>query len=455
MAERRAGYDLTDGSILNRLLLVAVPIMGTQLMLMTYNLVDMFWLGRLGSGAVAASGTAGMYMWMANGLNMMGRMGAEIGCAQNFGKKDEKKAQSFSQNAFALSLALGLSACACLILFRRPLLGYFDVSDAQIVKDSEIYLATIAVGVPFTYVTGVLSGTFNGSGNSRVSFFGNSLGLVINFILDPIMIFTMKMGVAGAAAATIIAQLAVMLFMIFSVKRGKTRPFREYRFFVKPDKGVLIQILRWSVPISLESMLYCFLSMTTTRFIAAFGPQSIATSRIGGQIESLSWLIGGGYGSAVTAFVGQNYGAGKWSRIREGFRISLVAMACWGLIVSTILYFGGRLIFILFINEPEVIALGGIYSQILAIAQVPANIAVVASGAFKGIGQTIKPSVVTASYNSLRVILAYFLAKTALGVIGIFYAYVIASILGNVWLFVWYLASSRKYPKTDTVLEVS
>ena len=451
MSAQRGKYDLTEGSILNRLLLVAVPIMGTQLMLMAYNLVDMFWLGRLGSGAVAAAGTAGMYMWLANGLSMMGRMGAEIGCSQNFGRQDEKRAMMFSQNAFAVSLCLGLAVGAIMIVFSTPLVKFFAIADAKVVSDGEIYLRIVAYGMPCQYITGVLSGTFNGSGNSRISFFGNSIGLVINVILDPVLIFTFNMGVAGAALATVFAQFSVMTFLIVYVLRGKARPFQAYRFFAGIDAEVLKQIFRWSIPISLESMFYAFLSMTVTRFIAEFGYQAMATSRIGGQIESLSWLIGGGYGSAVTAFIGQNFGAGKWSRIREGYRKSVIAMTCWGVVVTCVLYFGGRMIFMLFIAEPEVVVLGGIYAQTIALAQIPVNIAVVPSGAFKGIGQTMKPSVVTITFNVVRVILSYFLARTALGVVGIFYAYSITAVIGNLWLIVWYQVSSRKQPKTDMI----
>ncbi|MCL2045207.1 MAG: MATE family efflux transporter [Oscillospiraceae bacterium] len=449
MSESRGKFDLTTGSILQKLVMVAVPIMGTQFMLMTYNLVDMFWLGRLGSGAVAAAGAAGMYMWLANGLMMMGRMGAEIGCSQNFGRGDMEKALQFSQNAFILSLSLGLFAMTTIIVFRIPLVRYFGIEDMSVASDAVEYLMLVALGMPFQYTTGVISGTFNGSGNSRISFFGNSIGLLVNVIMDPLLIFTFNMGVAGAALATVFAQFSVMAFLAYSIKRGKTRPFTNYRFFRKPDFAVLRQIFKWSIPISMESMFYAFLSMTVTKFIAEFGYQAMAASRIGGQIESLSWLIGGGYGSAVTAFVGQNYGAGKWKRIRDGYRSSLFAMVCWGAIVSLILYFGGKFIFMMFIAENEVIEIGIIYAQTIALAQIPANVAVVPSGTFKGIGQTIKPSIVTVSYNVLRVVLAYFLARTSLGLTGIFYAYTITSVLGNTALFIWYFLSSRKHPKID------
>ena len=88
-------YDLTSGSILRKLLLVATPIMGTQLMQMAYNLVDVAYLGRVGSDAVAASSTAGFYLWMSNAFLMLGRMGAEIGVSQSMGRGAVDEARRF------------------------------------------------------------------------------------------------------------------------------------------------------------------------------------------------------------------------------------------------------------------------------------------------------------------------------------------------------------------------
>src|SRR5690554_4794357 len=103
-------YDLTQGSILKKLLRVAVPIMGTQLMQMTYNLTDMFWLGQTEQSvvAVASSGLAGMYLWLGMALLMIGRMGSEIGTSQNLGRGDIESSKGYAQDSTRISLILGL-----------------------------------------------------------------------------------------------------------------------------------------------------------------------------------------------------------------------------------------------------------------------------------------------------------------------------------------------------------
>ena len=97
-------YNLVEGSIVNKLFFVAGPIIITQVFQMAYNLTDMFWLGRLSSDAVAASGTAGMFLWLSMAFFLFGRMGAEIGVSQNLGRKDIETAREFAQNAIMLKM---------------------------------------------------------------------------------------------------------------------------------------------------------------------------------------------------------------------------------------------------------------------------------------------------------------------------------------------------------------
>jgi putative MATE family efflux protein len=318
-----------------------------------------------------------------------------------------------------------------------------------VVLDTENYLAITGLAIPATYVTAVITGTFNGSGNSRTPFIGNAVGLAFNMILDPVMIFTFKLGVTGAAIATAIAQLVVMAFLLAAVKAGRNRPFPQYRYFRRPDGQTVGQIFKWSVPIGLESMLFTMLTMITSRFIASYGANAMAVSRVGSQIESLSWLIGGGYGSALTAFVGQNYGAGKWTRIHRSFRISMGAMTLWGVAVTLILVFGGRFLFTLFLPDPAVVDLGAGYLRVLATCQLAMCIEAVASGEFRGIGKTMQPSLVSIVSNLLRVPLAYLLSQTSMGIYGVFLGIALGAVSRGIWGLVWYLITMRRQPQED------
>lgn len=442
-------YDLTQGGILRKLLLVAVPIMGTQLMQMAYNLTDMFWLGKLSTEAVAASGSAGMFMWLSMAFLYIGRMGSEIGVSQNLGRNDAESAKGFSHNALFLAVCLGLAYGAMAFFFSDGLISLFNIQEAEVAADAAAYLSIVGIGFPMSFISAAIVGSFNGAGNSRFCFFANAAGLVINMILDPILIFTFGQGIFGAAAASVIAQTVVMIILLIAVKRHKDRPFAEYKFFIKPSLVKIKQILRWSLPIACESLLFTALAMITTRFVTPFGADALATQKVGSQVESLSWLIGGGFGSAITAFTGQNFGAGKWRRIRQGFRLSVISMLIYGVAISLVLFFGGKFLFSIFIQGDELLAMGDSFLKILSICQIAACLEAVSAGIFRGSGRSLPPSLTSISANIIRVPIAYFMSRTALGLDGVWWGITIGGLLRGISIFVWLVADFRKQPHVD------
>jgi putative MATE family efflux protein len=435
---------LTEGNILQKIIVIAVPIMGTQFLQMAYNLTDMFWLGRVGSQAVAASGAAGMYMWLSMGFLLIGRMGAEIGVAQSLGKGDKTAALDFSRNSLFINLVLGILYGLILVVAAEPLASFFPVSDETVVNSAAAYLRIIGFGIVPAFITGVISGTFYASGNSRTPFLLNGAGLLGNVILDPLCIMVFDMGIRGAAYATVFSQFLVAVLMIAAIKHFKNRPFGYYPIRFRPDIKKIQAILKWSVPIGLESLFFCFLSMLCSRMQARFGATAMAAERIGSQTESLTWLIGAGFGSALVAFIGQNYGAGKWDRIRKGVKLSLALMGGWGLLIVVFFYTLGKQIFYIFLPDQNVAELGKYYLWILAVGHIPMNLEAVFSGAFKGRGRTMPPSVVSIVCNTLKPIVAFFLSRTELGLYGIWAGIAAGDTLRGIWLGIWYMIAERK-----------
>ena len=444
-------YNLVEGSIVRRLFFVASPIVITQIFQMAYNLTDMFWLGRLSSDAVAASGTAGLFLWLSMAAFLFGRMGAEIGVSQNLGRGDKETARTFAQNSILLAIVLGIVITALFVIFHEQLIGFFGIQEAHVERDAREYLAIVSLGLPFVFTTAAVTGIFNGAGNSRISLIINGVGFTLNMIIDPILIFSAGLGIHGAGIASIISQSIAAFLAIIVLKRYKNRPFESIKIIVRPSKEIIKQIFKWVTPVSLESGLFTVLTMMLTPLVAIYGAGALATVRVGSQIESLTWLIAGGYAAALTAFTGQNFGAGKWTRIHKGFRISTWMMAGWGLFVTLLLFFGGGVLFRVFVpNEPEVIAMGIHYLRILAFIQIPACLEGVAAGIFRGQGKTVPPSIASIISNITRVLLAYtFVMFTDLGLSGIWIAVSISAALRGLWIFTWYIFYSRKNPKTD------
>jgi putative MATE family efflux protein len=448
----RKAYDLTEGSILKKLLQVAVPIMGTQLMQMAYNLTDMFWLGRMQNSvmAVAASGLAGMFLWLGMAPMMIGRMGSEIGVSQNLGRGDQEAARGFAQDAARIALLLGTLYGLVLLSLAGPLVSLLQVREQDVFDNTCAYLRIVGLGIPLTYVSAAITGAFNGAGNSKLSFWANAVGLIANMVLDPLMIFVFDLGVAGAAEATVIAQGIVCVLFVVYAKRHPHRPFERFHLWGRMNRDNISQILRWSLPVALESGAFTALAMVVTSMVSAsYGETAVAVQRVGSQIESLSWLIGGGFSSAVTSFIGQNYGAGKWTRIRRGYRIAVGSLLGWEVVVTLLLIFGGRFFFSLFLHEPpEILSMGATYLTILAGCQLFMVFEGACAGTFRGMGETLPPSLCSILSNLIRPLLCWLFAKF-MGLNGLWMGITVSAALRGLFMLVWYALYERRIPRED------
>lgn len=440
---RREKYDLTTGKILNKLLMVALPIMGTSFMQMAYNLINMFWLGSIGSGAVAAAGTAGMFLWVSMSFIFLSRVGVDIGVSQNFGKGQIETAKSYAQTAFTFSIILGIIYMAVMLLFRAGLIGFFRIPDEEVSRTAQTYLMIVSAGIPFSFASAVITATFNASGNSRLPFVVNGVGIILNMILDPLLIFGFRLGINGAGIATVIAQIIVCTILLLAITIGAHRPFQSFRLLSKPELPLLKQILQWSIPVAMENLLFSFLSILINRMVAGFGVYAMAAMRVGSQIESLTWLIAGGYGTALTTFVGQNYGADKQKRIRDGMKLSFAALTVWGAFVTILMLLYGRMMVSIFLHEKEAIALGATYMIFLAVCQITGSLENAAASYLRGTGKTLPPSIVSITCNLIRVPIAYALSLTSLGLNGLWAGFIFGAILRGIILILVYFRRSR------------
>lgn len=432
---------LTEGSILKALTKLAMPIIGTSFVQMAYGFIDMIWVGRIGSGAVAAVGTVGFFTWLANAFIIIPRIGAEVGVAQSMGRNDHEGVTRAIRHSLQLIIALILLYGAVIVTFRQPLLGFYQLGPG-IQGMANDYLLIIALGFLFFATNPIFTAIFNGSGDSTTPFRINTIGLVVNIILDPVLIFGLgpfpALGVSGAAIATVIAQMAATSLFVLEARR-RPELFARLNFFTKPDLAYVKKMFKMGLPMSIQSAFFTLVSMTIARIISDWGPMAIAVQRVGGQIEQISWLTAGGFQSAMSAFTGQNYGAKLGQRVYRGYFVGLGIVAAIGTFATLLLTLGAEHLFGIFIPEPDVIALGASYLKIIGISQLPQAVEILTSGAFIGLGRTTPPSVVGISLNLLRIPVALILSATLLGLDGVWWAISISSILKGVVLSVWYL----------------
>lgn len=442
--------DLTQGNIFKTLAKLIVPVIATSLFQMAYGMTDMIWIGKVGSSAVAAIGTAGFITWFGFSILLVAKIGAEIGVAQSTGKKDSKSANDFARNSIYLNIVIAIMFFIIIIIFKKPLIEFYKIKDVEVVKMAISYITIFSFSSLFMFINPVLSGIYNGTGDSKTPFYINSVGLIINTLLDPILIFGLgpipKMGVEGAAIASVFAQMVVTIIFIFYFTSNKN-PLNNFNLFNLPSFKVLKKIFKFGSPIAIYSSLFTIFAIFIAKIIAKWGPIPIAVQKIGIQIEAISYMTASGFSTALSAFVGQNFGAEKWNRIWKGFFISLGSMSIFGIIISLLLILMPRQIFMIFIKEEETVRLGVVYLRILGISQLFMCWEIMVLGAFNGIGKTIPPSFIGIIFTGLRLPSALILSSTALlGLNGVWWSISISSILTGVILVIWFIILLHKHP---------
>lgn len=421
--------DLTTGSIPKKIILLALPIMGTSFMQCGYNMVDMFWVGKTGSNAIAAVGTAGFYPWLAVAFIMIARIGGEVKVAQAMGEKSEEATRNYIKSAIEINIFHALIYSVILILFSKYLIGFFRLQSEQVNYMASIYLKIIGLGMIFTFMNPAFTAIFNGMGNSVTPFRINTLCLLANIILDPLMIFGMNLGVIGAAVATVLAQMIGTLMYIFLAYRYRETNFK-IKLFRKVDFECYKELYKLGMPLAIQSAMFTMISMVLGVIIAMWGPVAIAAQKVGVQIESISFMTADGMSSAMSSFVGQNIGAKRGDRVRKGILISLLFAVIWGVFSAFVMIAMGKNIFSSFINEKSVIEIGGAYLVILGFSQPSSCIEIVSSGIFKGLGRTVLPAFVSIFFNIWRIPAAIILSRSSiLGLNGVWWAVSISSII--------------------------
>jgi len=435
--------DLTNGKILPLLTKLALPIMGTSFVQMAYNLIDMMWLGKVGSMAVAAVGAAGFFMWLGNAIVFTTKIGAEVGVSQSVGRKDSKATAGYASAALIIASLVSLLYTVLLFTSSTELISFFQFDDRTIIERAATYLRIVSVGTLFAFINPTFTGIYNGLGNSRKPFVIHTAGLLLNIILDPILIFGIGpfpiMEEKGAAIATVLAQ--ILVFMVFVIDfYGKSSPFPKINVFKYLSWQKIKNVLKIGLPVSTHQVLFCIIAMVIARMVSRFGALPIAVQSVGVQIESLSWMTASGFSTAIGAFTGQNFGAGEWGRIKQGYFWVLGISSIIGILATLLFWVFGKEVFSIFMTESDALELGVVYLKILAVSQLFMCIEITTSGGFVGIGRTIIPSSVGIIFNALRIPAAYALTTTtSLGVAGIWWCVSGSSIFKGVILFLWFV----------------
>ena len=421
--------DLTKGNVLTVLVSLSLPIMGSSLLQFTYNIIDMFWVGKLGSDALASVGSSGLFLSLGYAINSLVVVGSGIKISHSIGENNIKKTKQYTNAALILSFIIPLTYSFIIILFGKNLIGILDIDNAKVVSDGYIYLAISGIMLFFSFNNILYTRILSCYGNTKLPLIISFIGISINIILDPILIYVLELGVFGAALATLIS--TVITFVIFNIK---CRQILHYRKDIGFCRVKAKEILSLGLPMAFQRILFTFVNIALAKIVAQFGSEAIAAQKLGLQIESITYMVIGGLSGAMSSFVGQNYGIKDYNRIKSGYHTALSIGCIYNIIVGLIFIFSPELLIKLFLDDSNTVIIASSYLRIVGFSQVFSSVEMISNGMFTGLGLPKIPAIISIIFTILRIPMAILLS-TFFGVNGIWLSIAISSILKGICSF--------------------
>ncbi|HIS13037.1 MAG TPA: MATE family efflux transporter [Candidatus Ornithospirochaeta stercorigallinarum] len=386
---------ITEGRISSQLLLFFFPILFGTFFQQLYNTVDAIVVGQyLGTEALAAvgggTGTAiNLLIGFFTGLSS----GATVIISQYYGAKDYKDTSKAIHTAIMIALIGGVLILAIGILFTRPILELIGTPD-DVIDLAESYMRIYFLGSIFNTVYNMGAGIFRALGDSKKPLYFLIVSCLVNIVLDILLVGFTDLGVAGAAWATIFSQAASAVLVLIYLRKLDEDIKLKLRE-LKIDPMILKGTMRIGLPAGIQSVLYTISNLIIQANVNSFGTATAAAWAAYGKLDAVFWMAINAFGIAATTFVGQNYGARLYDRVRSGVKISL-----WMGGVMTILISGLFLLLqdkglMLFTTDQEVLSIGVEILLILVPTWITYMPIEILSGVMRGCGKTLIPTIIT------------------------------------------------------------
>lgn len=430
--------DLTKGNVFDVILKLAIPIMGSSFLQFAYSIIDMFWVGKLGSNAVAIVGTTSFLISLAYSISSMVIIGVGVKVAQSIGKGNTKDVKEFINIGIILTLLIGIIYSGIVFIFRNILVSIFVINNNVLLAQTKSYLSISCIVIVFSILNIMYSRVLNSFGNNKLALKISMTGIIINIILDPILIYGLKIGVNGAAISTLIAQ--VIMFLLFNLI--KSSPFK-YDRTQSLSMEKIVMVIKLGFPMAMQRSLFTLVNIFLGRLVAEFGVYAMAAQKIGLQVESITYMIVGGVNGAISAFTGQNYGKGELERVDKGYNSGLIIACTYAFITTIIFLVIPNKIACLFVSQKETIKIASDYLRIVGLAQIFSAMEVISNAVFTGLGKPKIPSLISITFTTLRIPMAILLASI-FGVIGIWMSISISSFLKGITAMTIYKLNTRK-----------
>jgi len=404
-----ASRNMTVGSPAGHIFSFALPLLAGSFLQQLYNMVDSWVVGRyVGDGALAAVGVGFPVVFMFSSLFMGLANGGTVVIAQFYGAGKLDRVRDAVDTIYTAFTIAAVPVTLAAVGLVKPLLFLLRVEESAY-AEAWLYLTVVCAGLVGTIGYNLNAGILGGLGNSRTTllFLGISAGM--NIALDLILVLACGMGVLGVALGTIISQAFSWLFGLFYINRRypdvAIRPFC-FRF----DRSLFTKIMGIGLPAGIQMSLVAIGSMAVMSKVNSYGKEFTAAYNVGSRLDQLAFLPVQSLSNAVTAFVGQNMGAGRLDRARQGIRVTVGASAAWSAVMLVLIPLGPALVGV-FSETPAVIEAGAVYLRCIMPFYIPFAVMFSLNNAMRGAGESVFPMVdVILSLILLRVPMVYWFA---------------------------------------------
>ena len=306
------------------------------------------------------------------------------------------------------------------------------------------YLRIISTGLPFIFLSAAFTGIYNAAGRSKIPFYISGTGLILNIILDPLFIFGFGLGTNGAAYATWIAEATVFLIFVYQL-RFRDALLGGFPFFSRLKKKYTHRILKLGLPVASLNTLFAFVNMFLCRTASEQGGHiGLMTFTTGGQIEAITWNTSQGFSTGLSAFIAQNYAAGRIERVLKAWYTTLWMTGIFGTLCTLLFVFFGNEVFSIFVPEQAAYEAGGVFLRIDGYSQLFMMLEITMQGVFYGIGRTVPPAIISIGCNYLRIPLAILFVRMGMGVEGIWWAVSVTTVAKGLILLSWFILIRKK-----------
>lgn len=389
------GNGITEGAIWKQLLYFFFPILLGTFFQQLYNTIDMVIVGRfVGKEALACvGGSAGQIINLVVGFFTGLSAGAGVIISQFYGARDVRGLNDGIHTAYAMSVAGSIVFTILGVLISPALLGWMNTSE-ELMDGSALYLRIYFAGILFVFIYNVGSGILRALGDSRRPLYYLILCCLVNILLDLVMVLGLKLGVAGVALATVMAQGISALLVTRALMKSDDiyrLELRKIRFHVRTLKRQLYL----GLPGGFQSVMYSLSNIIIQSAVNVYGTNATAAWAAIGKVDSLFWMISGAFGVSITTFVGQNYGAGKMDRVKKGVKVCLGMDQVASVLISALLLTFRYQLLGIFTSDMEVVRIGAHFMEMLTPCYIIFSFIEIFSSGLRGTGDVIMPMVLT------------------------------------------------------------